>query len=195
MIKCGMGILWFTDTPPEHFKLCDGAAISRTSYAALFALIGTSFGVGDGSSTFNLPDFKGRSPVGTGQGSGLSNRILASKFGEESHALTSAENGQHTHTGPSHAHQLYIAEPGSGSAAAIVASATALNPSWNTIYGTTMDGAGATGSSGSGTAHNTMQPSLCINFCIAYEDVVESPQEVVWDTTQFNALLSALTEE
>lgn len=51
-------------TAPDGFLLCDGAAVSRTEYADLFAVIGDSYGVGDGSSTFNLPDLQGRVPVG-----------------------------------------------------------------------------------------------------------------------------------
>ena len=55
---------WATDTAPSHYLICDGSAISRTTYADLFSVIGTTFGTGDGSSTFNLPNFKGRIPVG-----------------------------------------------------------------------------------------------------------------------------------
>lgn len=55
---------WATDTAPSHYLICDGSAISRTTYADLFSIIGTTFGTGDGSSTFNLPNFKGRIPVG-----------------------------------------------------------------------------------------------------------------------------------
>ena len=54
-------------TVPNGFLLCNGAAVSRTTYAALFAVIGTSFGVGDGSTTFNIPDFRELVPVGAGQ--------------------------------------------------------------------------------------------------------------------------------
>lgn len=60
------------DTVPNGFLLCNGAAVSRTTYAALFAVIGTSFGIGDGSTTFNLPDLRESVPVGTGtRGSGV----------------------------------------------------------------------------------------------------------------------------
>jgi len=51
---------------PSGWISCDGTAISRTTYAALFAIIGTTYGVGDGSTTFNLPDMQGRIPVGSG---------------------------------------------------------------------------------------------------------------------------------
>lgn len=51
---------------PTGWLLCDGSAVSRTTYAALFSAIGTQYGVGDGSTTFNLPDIRGRVPVGLG---------------------------------------------------------------------------------------------------------------------------------
>ena len=51
-------------TAPSGWLICDGSAISRTTYANLFSVIGTTFGSGDGSSTFNLPNLKGKIPVG-----------------------------------------------------------------------------------------------------------------------------------
>ena len=53
-------------TPPEHALACDGAAVSRAAYPELFGAIGTTFGAGDGSTTFNLPDLRGRFVRGTG---------------------------------------------------------------------------------------------------------------------------------
>ena len=53
-------------TPPEHALACDGAAVSRAAYPELFGAIGTTFGAGDGSTTFNLPDLRGRFIRGTG---------------------------------------------------------------------------------------------------------------------------------
>ena len=62
----GEGKLWFTGTAPTGWLLCNGDAVSRSTYADLFAVIGTTFGVGDGSTTFNVPDFRGRVPAGDG---------------------------------------------------------------------------------------------------------------------------------
>lgn len=58
--------LWGDDTLPEGWLLCNGAAVSRSTYAGLFAKIGTKYGTGDGSTTFNLPDFRDRYPIGSG---------------------------------------------------------------------------------------------------------------------------------
>jgi len=60
----GCMLLWSTASAPTGWLLCDGAAVSRQGYTALYNVIGTTFGAGDGSTTFNLPDFQGRSPQG-----------------------------------------------------------------------------------------------------------------------------------
>lgn len=72
--QVGVGKLWFTNTAPTGYLLCQGQAVSRTTYAALFAIIGTTYGVGDGSTTFNLPNLQQRFPLGkavSGTGSTL----------------------------------------------------------------------------------------------------------------------------
>jgi len=82
---------------PTGYLLCDGSAISRTTYASLFAIIGTIWGSGDGSTTFNLPDLRGRATIGAGQGTGLTTRTLGQSVGSEQHLLTTAEMPAHTH--------------------------------------------------------------------------------------------------
>jgi microcystin-dependent protein len=91
---------------PAGWLMCDGSAVSRTTYAALFAAIGGIYGAGDGSTTFNVPDMRGRVPVGVGQGAGLTNRTLNSTGGEETHVLSVAELAAHAHgvTDPTHNH-------------------------------------------------------------------------------------------
>jgi len=66
LMPSGALLQWPTATAPTGFLLCSGAAVSRTIYAALFAVIGTTFGAGDGTTTFNLPDFDNRFAVGAG---------------------------------------------------------------------------------------------------------------------------------
>lgn len=58
--------MWALNSAPSGWLICSGGAVSRTTYAALFAIIGTTFGAGDGSTTFNLPDYRDRFPVGAG---------------------------------------------------------------------------------------------------------------------------------
>lgn len=89
----------------DHGKwlLCDGSAVSRTTYASLFALMGTAFGSGDGSTTFNLPTPYGRSPVFAGQGTTGegdvtgTDRSIGDEGGYETHTLTETEIASHTH--------------------------------------------------------------------------------------------------
>lgn len=64
----GSAALWFTASPPTKYLLCDGSAVSRTTYSELFAVISTTYGTGDGSTTFNVPNLNGRFPLGAGTG-------------------------------------------------------------------------------------------------------------------------------
>jgi len=84
-----------TAAPNAEWLLCDGTAKSRTTYAALFAAIGTAYGAGDGSTTFNIPNLQGRVPVGKNTGTFAT---LGATGGEEAHQLTSNELAAHTHT-------------------------------------------------------------------------------------------------
>ena len=142
--------------------MCDGRAISRTTYAALFTAIGAAFGAGDGSTTFNLPDMRGRTPIGAGQGSGLANRVLAATGGEENHILSTAEMPSHTHptaaTGVSvNAAATSVGVNGSGTGTTL-AKGGGFVPSWNHNLGVfaaaapTSGGQSIVGYGGSGLA-------------------------------------------
>ena len=91
-------------TVPAGYLLCDGAAVSRTTYATLFAVIGTTFGAGDGETTFNLPDLGGRVPLGAS-----SAHLLGSTGGSETVTLTEQELPAHVHEVPQHGHADTIA--------------------------------------------------------------------------------------
>ncbi len=101
IIPTGGIIPYAGSTPPSGFLLCDGSQVSRTTYAPLFSIISTTYGVGNGSTTFNVPDFRSRVIVGTGpvQG-GLSARNRGEIGGEETHILTVGELAIHTHPVP-----------------------------------------------------------------------------------------------
>ena len=78
---------------PAYWLICDGRAVSRTAYAELFAVIGTTYGIGDGSTTFNIPDFRGRTAIGAGTGTatGATNHPLGQTEGAETIKLTDAQ--------------------------------------------------------------------------------------------------------
>lgn len=84
---------------PEGYLFCDGSAVSRTTYATLYAVIGDTFGSGDGSTTFNLPDLGGRVPLGVS-----STHLLGSTGGSETVTLTESELPAHVHEVPQHGH-------------------------------------------------------------------------------------------
>jgi microcystin-dependent protein len=84
---------------PENYLFCDGSAVSRSTYATLFDVIGTTFGAGDGSTTFNLPDLSGRVPLGVSQA-----HALGTTGGSETVTLTESELPAHVHEVPQHGH-------------------------------------------------------------------------------------------
>ena len=90
-VLTGSIIAWPTSTAPSGYLECNGAAVSRTTYSALFAVIGTTFGAGNGSTTFNLPDLRGEFVRGWDNGRGVdSGRTIGSAQG--------SQLGQHSHT-------------------------------------------------------------------------------------------------
>lgn len=102
----GSSLDWFDDAAPADTRwlLCNGQAISRSTYSVLFALFGTSYGVGDGSTTFNLPDVRGRTTVGPDNMGGIgaagrltTNNTLGASGGVEAHTLSLAEMPAHAH--------------------------------------------------------------------------------------------------
>jgi microcystin-dependent protein len=153
---------------PPGWLLCDGSAVSRTTYGTLFTAIGVAYGAGDGSTTFNLPDLRGRAPIGAGTGSGLTARALAAKMGEEAHPLTTAELAAHAHSASqaSHYHgsdngKAFI--EGAGSNWLLPGGGSGFTQTYNT---NTVQPAVTVNSAGSGNGHNTMQPSIALNFIV-----------------------------
>jgi len=137
-------------TTPAGYLPCDGAAVSRTTYANLFATIGVAWGPGDGSTTFNVPDLRGRSPIGDGQGAGLTLRVLGQSGGEEEHALTIAEL-------PSHDHNLNLkADTVVGTTTNVVALGNAQTSTF----------VGKTDGTGGNSKHNTMHPYGVVHWVI-----------------------------
>lgn len=99
MEPAGIVMPFAGSTAPQGYLLCDGSAVSRTDYADLFAAIGTVYGAGDGSSTFNVPDLSGRVVLGVSQ-----SHALGTTGGEATHTLTESELPAHSHVVPAHGH-------------------------------------------------------------------------------------------
>ena len=151
---------------PSGYQLCYGQAISRSTYSSLFTAIGTTYGVGDGSSTFNVPDLRGRAIAGqddmggssadrlTNQSGGVNGDTLGASGGVETHTLTTAQLAAHTHTSnvTVRSGNASTDQPQSG----IVS-----------IVGGSANLTGTSGSAGSGNAHNNVQPTLILNYMIA----------------------------
>ena len=139
-------------TLPTGYLWPAGQNVSRTTYAALFTALSTTYGVGDGSTTFGLPDLRGRVIAGKDDMNGSSaNRLtspingdtLGASGGTESHTLTTAEMPSHTHTVAG-----FTVAGGGGAAVGVQSGST------------------NTGSAGSGSAHNNMQPTFILNKII-----------------------------
>jgi len=149
-------IMWGTGTAPSGWLLCDGTAVNRTTYAALFAVIGTTFGVGDGSTTFNLPNYTNRMPYGT---------TVGATGGSATTTLITANLPSHTHsiTDPGHSHSYTINTLSGNNAAGSIPDYIRQG---SATTGTATTGITATDATGSGTAVTTISPYLGINFII-----------------------------
>lgn len=175
---------------PAGFLACDGSAVSRTTYANLWAAIGATWGAGDGSTTFNVPDLRRRTTIGSGgvAVSGPANTTGATG-GAETVTLTSNEMPTHSHgvTDPQHSHGASTAANGdhahlwgvnlqAGAAAGAgnlgesgTGSAANTSTAGSHSHGVTVNNA-ATGitiqNAGSGNAHTNMQPSAVVTKII-----------------------------
>lgn len=159
-VPSGVVVPFAGSSEPSGWLFCYGQAVSRATYAALFAALSTTYGVGDGSTTFNLPDMRGRAPFGkdnmggsaanrlTSGGSGIGGTTLGASGGAETVALTEAQM-------PSHSHSFsYTGAAGASNAGA---SGGGCTPSGM---------GGGTSSAGSGAAHQNTPPALVLNYII-----------------------------
>lgn len=103
-MEAGIIIPFAGTVAPQGCLFCDGAAVSRTTYAALFAVIGTTYGAGDGETTFNVPDLAGRVVIGSSQ-----SHALGTTGGSETVTLTADQLPAHVHEVPQHGHENDIA--------------------------------------------------------------------------------------
>lgn len=176
----GMVMPYAGASAPSGWLLSYGQAISRSTYSDLFSAIGTTYGVGDGSTTFNVPDFRGRTIAGqddmggvsanrlTNQSGGLNGDTLGAAGGSETHTLTEAELASHTH---------FLVKDGTynggswGLSSTLpiregVPNDTPDNHQYILKSGTGTADVGLSSATGSGTAHNNVQPTIILNYII-----------------------------
>lgn len=152
---------------PRGWALCDGQLLAVSSNDALFSLLGTIYG-GDGRTTFGLPDLRGRIPLHTGSGPGLSSRRLGSKGGAEDSTLTTNQMPNHTHGAQVSTTEGTADTPGGNVQA--TESTPPVRP-FRTVPvppATRKDlNAAAVSNQGGSQPHTNLMPSLCVNFIIA----------------------------
>ncbi len=188
-VPAGCTLPYAGSTIPEGWLLCDGSAVSRTTYATLFAAIGTTWGAGDTTTTFNLPDMRRRTAIGSG-GSAVAGpaNTLGSTGGHEqsqshSHSFSGGTNvtGNHSHGGStggvdssvpttdwaftfvSGGGQMLFANAGNVAGESFRAHTHTIITDGNHSHSFS----GTTGGSGSGNAEN-MQPSAVFNYIIKW---------------------------
>jgi microcystin-dependent protein len=144
--------------PSGGWLWCNGAAVSRTTYATLFAALGTAFGAGDGSSTFNLPDLRDRAVIGQGTMGGVSAAGRVTNAGIGNPGLDTATIGN---AGGTDRHTLSIAQmPAHSHGITAPASGTGIDS------GAALGATSTTASTGGGEAHPNVQPSLVATYII-----------------------------
>lgn len=169
-LETGMIVLFGDTSVPSGWLLCDGSVLDTTTYADLYAVIGSTYNTGgEGVGNFRLPDYRRYAPVGMGgSGTGTLGNALGNRGGEETHTLDAGLSTipNHTHTDVSgHAHFERNTSTSGGTINQLQvtsgAGAAANSPlSTSTTTGITYN------NTGGGTAHNNMQPSLVIGFII-----------------------------
>lgn len=138
---------------PDGWLLCDGSNVSRKSYPLLFAAIGTAYGAGDGSTTFGLPDLRGRVPMGIS-----SSHALASKGGEETHKLAEAELPPHKHA---------IRAGWQSQSASVRTDDVVWYNGWGMGSIAWYDSWSGAGDGCKSQPHNNLQPYLAVNYVIS----------------------------
>jgi microcystin-dependent protein len=155
---------------PAGWALCQGQLLPIDQNQALFSLLGTTFG-GNGTTTFGLPDLRGRGALGMGQGPGLGSYVLGQAAGVESATLAGAQIGSHVH-GLSAAATATTPTPSSSVVLGTPAAATPIYATGGT--GATLTAGAVSTTPGGGQPHENRQPSLTVNYIISLFGVFPS---------------------
>jgi microcystin-dependent protein len=173
-IKSPVGIIipFAGDTIPPFYLICDGRSLLKSEYPELFQVLGNKYG--ENSLNFNIPDLRGRTIVGTGNGNNLTNRILGTTGGSENETLTIQQMPSHTHTGNTdpggnHFHSLSIlTDSGSGNMSPHLSTSNTKTGYYtmNTSPVANHSHNFITNSVGGGSSHNNMPPFIVLNYII-----------------------------
>ena len=157
---------------PKGWHLCDGATLLIAQNQALYALLGTRYG-GDGKTNFCLPDLRGRVPLAMGVGPDNATYSLGNQGGQEGVALTADQMPTHNHSITCSSQAASSNQPQGNRLAAAPTGKPAYVETTATVA-KMADSALAT--AGLSAAHNNMQPSLAVNFCIAVQGGLFPPR-------------------
>jgi microcystin-dependent protein len=166
---------------PSGWLLCAGQTVSRTQYAGLFLTIGTTYGAGDGSTTFALPDLRGRVVAGVDNMGGsaasrLTSTVLSASNtigatgGTQTHTLTTTEMPSHTHTQDAHGHAVDVVGGGRAmqqtgfSGSGYVFNVDGVNNGLREFVAVSVTATNQ--NTGGGQAHNNVQPTMVMNYII-----------------------------
>jgi microcystin-dependent protein len=163
LVPVGVVLPYGSSNAPTGWLNCQGQAVHRGDYPDLFAVIGTTYGVGDGSTTFNLPNLSGRVVVGQGSGVGLTPRSMGATGGVEAHVLNINEIPSHSHSSNAVGGTLGLMTADGQNTAGGGLDASAVEPNlFAAPAALTINDAGT------GGAHNNMQPFTVLNYIIRY---------------------------
>jgi microcystin-dependent protein len=148
---------------PRGWAFCDGQLLPISQNTALFSLIGTTYG-GDGRTTTQLPDLRGRTPMHAGRGPGLTDRRLGQRGGSEAITVTETQIPNHDHNAQAYTRPGDLADPSNRSLARSSGPNTYQSDATNNL---TLMNSAALAPTGGSQAHNNMQPYLTLSFIIA----------------------------
>lgn len=162
---------------PLGYMQCAGQSVQISSNDALYYLIGTTYG-GDGVTTFNMPDLRGRVAIGAGQGPGLANYVMGQAAGTETVTLTSQTMPLHNHALMASASPGAVPAPSSSTYLATQVNANTTSTAYlyapynaNTAVKLAVQ---SVSNAGGGQPHNNVQPVQAINYCISMYGVFPS---------------------
>ena len=152
---------------PEDWAICDGRLLSVNDFPPLYALIGTTYG-GNGTTTFGLPDLRGRVPIGQGQGAGLTARTIGQKAGSETVSLNASQLPPHSHFVSVTTTAATTSTPGNAVNLAATTAPTANYLAAGGAFSAERTLASATvGQSGASAQNQNMMTTVALNYIIS----------------------------